>query len=125
MEANEAESLGLVEAQQHFSAVEERIAELTSLLEGAVVITREGGAHDRVELGDQVVLKDLASGRELTAQLVSAAEAGAAVQGVAQISADSPVGRQLEGCQIGDTFEVTVGKRPVRYQVQQIEPGEV
>ncbi|MFB9991295.1 GreA/GreB family elongation factor [Deinococcus oregonensis] len=121
MEANEAENLGLVEAQQQLSAVEERIEELKNILDGAQVISQEGGQHDRVQLGDHVLLKDLQSGRELRAQLVSPVEVAPAVQGVVQISSDSPVGRKLEGSQAGDTFEVTVGRRQVQYQVQSIE----
>lgn len=121
MEANEAENLGLVEAQQQLSAVEERIEELRNILDGAQVISQEGGQHDRVQLGDHVLLKDIQSGRELRAQLVSPVEVAPAVQGVVQISSDSPVGRKLEGAQAGDTFEVTVGRRQVQYQVQTIE----
>ncbi|UQN09110.1 GreA/GreB family elongation factor [Deinococcus sp. QL22] len=121
MEANEAENLGLVEAQQQLAAVEERIEELRSVLDAAQVISVEGGQHDCVELGDYVLLKDLQSGRELRAQLVSPVEVAPTTQGVVQISSDSPVGRKLEGAKAGDSFEVTVGRRQAQYQVHSIE----
>jgi transcription elongation factor GreA len=121
MEANEAENLGLAEAQQQLAAVEERLEELRRVLDTAQIIPLEGGQHDGVALGDHVLLKDLQSGRELRAQLVSPVEIAPAVEGVIQISSASPVGRHLEGAQIGDTFEVTVGRRQVQYQVHSIE----
>ncbi|MGI8710530.1 MAG: GreA/GreB family elongation factor [Acidimicrobiales bacterium] len=120
MEANEAESLGLVEAQQGLAALEERVGELEHLLASAEVIETEAGAHEAVRLGDQVVLTDLGSGRTVRVQLVSPAEAAGPLGGVVQISPDSPVGSRLEGRRVGDTFEVSLGRREVRYRVAQI-----
>jgi len=120
MEANEAESLGLVEAQQQLAALEERVRELEHLLTSAEVIEPEAGAHEAVRLGDQVVLTELVSRRTVRVQLVSPAEAAGPLGDVVQISPDSPVGSRLEGRRVGDTFEVSLGQREVRYRVAQI-----
>ena len=125
MESNEAESLGLLEAQQQLADIEARIEELRYLLVSAQVIEAVGGAHDVVKLGDLVLLTDLGSGKTQRVQLVSPAEPAGSIGGVVQISSDSPVGSRLEGCRVGDTFAVSLRQREVRYQVTQIEenPG--
>ncbi|UBV45439.1 GreA/GreB family elongation factor (plasmid) [Deinococcus taeanensis] len=121
MESNEAESLGLVEAQQQLAALEERVEELEHLLATAQVIEPVGGTHDVVSLGDVVLLTELGSGRTQRIQLVSTAEAAGPLGDIVQISSDSPVGSKLEGCRAGDHFTVTLRQREVHYEVTQIE----
>ena len=115
LEANEQESLGLVEAQQHLIAVEARIAELEETLAQAEVIPNESG--DRVVLGCSVVLRDVRSGHELHVQLVSPAEVNLPGVGVTRVSSDSPVGAGLLGREVGEAFTVTSGRREVTYVV--------
>ena len=121
MEANEAENLGLVEAQQQLAALEKQVAELDDLLTHAEVVNQHAAERGRVVLGTTAVLTDLASGRTLRVRLVSPLEGGGAIDGVAHVTQDSPVGIQLEGCQAGETFQVHVGSRTTQYQVTELE----
>ena len=125
MESNEAESLGLVEAQQQLAAIEERVEELQYLIASAQLIEPVGGAHDVVRLGDLVLLTELGSGKTRRVQLVSTAEAAGALGSMVQISSDSPVGSRLEGCRVGDTFAVSLKQGEVHYEVTQIEENTV
>jgi transcription elongation factor GreA len=124
MESNEAESLGLVEAQQQLAAIEERVEELQYLIASAQLIEHGSEAHDAVRLGDLVLLTELGSGKTRRVQLVSTAEAAGSLGSMVQISSDSPVGSRLEGCRVGDTFAVSLKQGEVRYQVTQIEENK-
>lgn len=122
LQANEAESLSLVEAQQQLAALEQQVEDLRELLESAQVIEQPNGAHDVVQLGDTVVLTEPASGKAQRVQLVSKAEAAGATSTLVQISPDSPVGSQLEGRQVGETIRVVLKQREVQYRITKIEP---
>ncbi|AFZ67403.1 GreA/GreB family elongation factor [Deinococcus peraridilitoris] len=117
-EANEQESLGLVEAQQHLIAVEMRIAELEEILAQAVIFTDQ--QDDRVTLGCTVVLRDVDTGHEIHVQLVSPAEVNLPGGAVTRLSSLSPVGAALLDRRAGEAFTVTTGRREVTYMVQQV-----
>jgi len=121
MEANEAENLGLVEAQEQLATLEKQVAELEDLLANAQIITQDASEQGQVVLGSTAVLTDLASGRTLRVRLVSPFEAGGVIDGVTQITQASPVGAQLEGRRKGDTFQVQIGARTMQYQVTELE----
>jgi len=121
MEANEAENLGLVEAQEQLAVLEKQVAELEDLLANAQIITQDASTQGRIGLGSTALLTDLASGRTLRVRLVSPFEAGGVIDGVTQITQASPVGAQLEGRQKGDTFQVQIGARTMHYQITELE----
>ena len=122
LQANEAESLGLVEAQQGLAALEQQVEDLCELLAGAQVLEHPSGAHDVVQFGDTIILTDLASGKVQRVQLVSKAEAAGATGTLVQISPDSPVGSQLEDRQVGETIRIVLKQREVQYRITEIEP---
>ncbi|WP_407572933.1 GreA/GreB family elongation factor [Deinococcus altitudinis] len=121
MEANEAENFGLVEAQQHLAALEKQVAELDDLLAHAEVIGPNAAERAHVVLGTTALLTDLASGRTLRVRLVSPLEVGGVIDGITQVTQDSPVGIKLEGRRVGETFQVDVGRRNTQYQVTEVE----
>lgn len=121
MEANEAENLGLVEAQQHLATLEQQVSELDDLLTHAEVIGQHVAERDRVGLGTIASLTDLASGRILRVRLISPLEMGGVIDEIAHVTQDSPVGIQLEGRRAGETFEVCVGSKTTQYQVSELE----
>ena len=125
MESNEAESLGLLEAQQQLATIQERVEEMQYLIASAQLIERVGGAPDVVQLGDLVLLTNLGSGKTRRVQLVSTVEGAGSLGSMMQISSDSPVGSKLEGCRVGDTFAVSLKQGEVRYQVTQIVENTV
>lgn len=120
LESNEAESLNLVEAQQQLATLEERVEELQELLATAQILEAPAGTHDVVQLGDVVLLTHLGSSKTQRVQLVTAAEAAGALDGVVQVSPDSPVGSRLQGGRVGDIITVTL-KQDVLYRIEQIE----
>lgn len=121
MEAGEQENQGLEAAQREVMATLDRIAELEDSLAWAVVIERPGGEDDRAALGAVMTLLDLDTGRELRLQLVNPAEASATAGEWPRISTESPVGRELPGRRVGETFTVGLGRREVPYRVERVE----
>ncbi|WP_027481708.1 GreA/GreB family elongation factor [Deinococcus pimensis] len=119
LEANEQESLGLDEAQREVMVIEDRITNLEDILARAVIIEDEGPA-DHVRLGAIVTLREQAAGREMRVQLVSPAEATAAIDGLPRISSESPVGAALPMRKVGESFTVELGRRTVTYEVLSI-----
>jgi transcription elongation factor GreA len=115
IEANEQESLGLDEAQREVMAIEDRITNLEDILARATII--EGGPTDHIRLGAIVTLRETVGGREMRIQLVSPAEATAAIDGLPRISSESPVGASLPMRRVGDTFTIELGRRTVTYEV--------
>lgn len=123
LEANEAENLGLNEAQRQLMAVEARVEELEDALSRAEVIEADAQGADTVTLGSVVVLRNEAGGRETRAQLVAPAEASVTAGGMARISTDSPVGSRLLGRRVGERLSVPVGKGGVTYLVCGVFPS--
>jgi len=119
LEANEAENLGLVEAQEHLASITVRIEELEDLLQRAVIV--DGAAVDVCGIGSAVLLKEMQSGRELKVRLVSPVEAEVAERGAAVITSDSPVGKALLGRRAGETVSVSVGTRVVSYLISSVD----
>ncbi|ADV67370.1 GreA/GreB family elongation factor [Deinococcus maricopensis] len=119
MEANEAESLGLTEAQQHLAAIEARIEELEGMIADAEVLP--ASTSDAVALGSTLTLLNVENGQVRRVRLVSPVEATGSVDGVALISTQSPVGAALLGRRVGETFSVRLGGRTAEYQVRSLE----
>ncbi len=100
-----------------------RIMELEDTLKRAVII-EEGGDGDargdsgEVAVGDRVLLRDVASGRELSCMLVGAREADPA-QG--KISSVSPIGKAVVGRCQGDEVEVQAPVGKLRYRIESVE----
>ena len=106
---------GLEEAKQEKGRIENRIDDLEDQLARAEIIVNTD--HGRVELGDHVVLRDEASGKEMRVQVVSPIEAGVLEGEVPKVSDESPLGRAIIGCKIGDSAQVTIGNNAKRYTV--------
>lgn len=120
MEANDQENQGLPEAQGRLLAVQARVDELEDLIARAVIIESATGEKDGIRLGSVVTLLDLDAGRHLSLQLVSPPEASAVPGERPRVSSESPVGRALLGQQVGDEVTVDLGRRTVRYRVEEV-----
>ncbi|MPY68214.1 transcription elongation factor [Deinococcus sp. SDU3-2] len=120
MGANDQENQGLPEAQGRLLALQTRVDELEDLLARAVPIRPGGGPGDAIHLGSVVTLLDLGTNRRLTLQLVGPHEAAAVPGERPRVSSESPVGRALPGRRVGDTLTVDLGRRLVRYRVEEV-----
>ena len=92
--------------------------ELEEVLSSAVIIDEKRQATTRIDIGNTIVLQDLASGEEIRYTLVSPREVDPAS---GRISSASPIGKATIGKSQGDTVEVTVPAGRLRYQIKQIE----
>ena len=80
-----------------------RIAEIEDILSHAVIIEDENEATGRVGLGCIVTVLDPATGVETDYRITGSQEANPMEH---KLSDDSPFGRAVVGCSIGDTFTV-------------------
>jgi transcription elongation factor GreA len=113
------ENAPLDAARQQQAYIEGRIRELEATIDHAVVVQQQRPASQHlVEVGSTVVLRNLASGAEVTYTLVRPGEAEAAS---GRISFESPVGRALLQRQVGDEVEVTIPSGTVRFRIERVE----
>ena len=112
------ENAPLDAAKEQRGQIEGRIMELEEILSSAIVIGEKREATTMIDIGDTVVLQDLASGEEVRYTLVSPREVDPAS---GRISSASPVGKATIGKTQGNTVEVTVPAGKLRYQIKQIE----
>ena len=101
------------DAKNSLALLERRITILRERLDNAVVVETEGAGGDVVRFGSTVEVVDESSGRPAEYTLVGEAEADV---GTGLLSADSPVGRALQGARAGDVVKVPTprGSRELR-----------
>ncbi|AFZ68595.1 GreA/GreB family elongation factor [Deinococcus peraridilitoris] len=119
--AADYEDTGLEDAKREKMNIEARIDELEDTLARAMVMADHEADTGKAALGAIVVLLDENSKREMRVQLVSAPEASVLGGGLPKISDDSPVGTQLMGRKVGESFVVNLGQRQAKYKVKSIE----
>ncbi len=112
------ENAPLEAAREQRGYLEGRIRELEEALKSAVVIDGKQKAALKVNIGDSVILRDLASGEELRYTLVSPREVDPTK---GKISVASPIGKAIIGHGQGEVIEVTVPAGKLRYEITQIE----
>lgn len=111
---------GLEDAKREKGLIEARVEELEDTLARSVLIESPVGI-DTITLGATVRLREERSGKELKVQLVSAPEASILEAGIAKVSEDSPLGRQLKGRKANDQFSVELPTNQLNYKVLSIE----
>jgi transcription elongation factor GreA len=112
------ENAPLDAAREAQGQMEARIRELEGMLRHAVVAEdNEAGSKDVARVGCQVVIHNVATGSQLSYQLVNAAEAR---QGTGRLSSSSPVGQALVGRRVGDEVQVTAPSGIVRFRIESI-----
>ena len=112
------ENAPLEAAREQHGQIEGRIRELEGTLKSAIVIDKKEKVTLKVSIGDSIILRDLASGEELSYMLVSPREVDPTK---GKISNLSPIGRAIIGQNQGKVIEVTVPAGKLRYQIKQIE----
>jgi transcription elongation factor GreA len=113
-----SENAPLDAAKEQRGHIEGRIMELEGILKSAVIIDEKREVTNRVDIGDTIVLQDLASGEEVRYTLVSPREVDP-VGG--KISNASPIGKAAIGKSQGDMIEVTVPAGKLRYRITAVE----
>lgn len=111
------ENAPLDAAREYQGQLEARIREMESTLRMATVMNKQQAGGVAVDVGDRVVLRDLASGEALDYTLVDAREANP-LEG--KLSHTSPMGQALLGRQRGDKVEVKAPAGILHYQIEDI-----
>ncbi len=112
------ENAPLDAAKERRGQIEGRIMELEETLNSAGVIDGKRDDTPRINVGDSIVLQDLASGEELRYTLVSSREVDPSR---GKISGASPIGKAAIGKIQGEVVEITVPAGRLRYQIKHIE----
>jgi len=112
------ENAPLQAAREQRGQLEGRIIALEETLKAAVLIDEKQVASLKVNIGDSVILCDLASGQELRYTLVSPREVNPAK---GKISSAAPIGQALIGSREGEEIEVAAPAGKRHYQVKRIE----
>ena len=98
--------------------IEARIEELEKILRNVEVYADEEVDPDRVSIGCKVKILDLEYDDELEYRIVGSTEADS-LNG--KISNESPVGKALLGCTVGDVVEVETLDGMIKYRVINID----
>ncbi len=98
--------------------IEARIEELEKILKNAEVVVEEEVDLDKINIGCQVRILDMEYGDELDYKIVGSTEADS-LKG--KISNESPVGKALMGCKVGDVVEVETPAGVFSYKVLGIQ----
>ncbi|MBN2462250.1 MAG: transcription elongation factor GreA [Dehalococcoidia bacterium] len=112
------ENAPLEAAREHLGQVEGRIKELESTLKMADLVDEQQAGGREISFGDKVVLRDLASGEQVSYTLVDASEANA-IKG--KISVASPMGQALLGQTQGQNIEVKAPAGIMHYRIEDIK----
>jgi len=112
------ENAPLEAAREYHGQVEARIKELESTLKMADLADEQQSVDTEITFGDTVVLRDLASGEQVSYTLVDASEANA-LKG--KISVVSPMGQALLGQTQGQNIEVKAPAGILHYQIEDIQ----
>ncbi len=112
------ENAPLQAAREQRGRLEGQIRELEEALKAAVIVEQQEKVALRVNLGDNIVLRDLDSGEELCYRLVSPTEVDPAG---GRISSASPIGRAIVGRGQGEIVEIAVPAGKRRYQIERVE----
>ncbi len=104
-------------AKQEQARIEYEIAEIETMLRNVVLIDEDSIDTALANVGTQVCVRDLETGKELTFRIVGSAEANPALS---SISNESPVGKGLLGHKARDVVEIATPRGVIRYEVLSI-----
>jgi len=104
-------------AREALAFADNRRKQVEEALKRAVVVDRSTKDQDLAAVGSTVVVTLLEKNFQVTYQLVGPREANAAEK---RISVDSPVGRVLLGCRVGQEVEVAAPQGVMRYRIDAV-----
>ncbi len=117
MEGDVTENAGYEEAKHEQAFVEGRILTIEKMLQDAEIIPH-GGPTDRVRLGARVTIVEEGGSQPEVYQIVGSAEADVS-NGC--ISNESPLGKSLMGCAVGDSVSVKTPSGTLSFRIMAIE----
>jgi transcription elongation factor GreA len=116
-EANPGENGDYLSVREDQALLERRIALLEGRLRSARIVEPQLG-NERIDVGERVRLRDLASGERLELELVGPGEADPAG---GHISIASPLGRAIHGLRRGQIAEIDAPRGRLRFEILAVE----
>ena len=118
-EGDLSENSDYTNAREELEFLDGRIDELKHVVENAIVLSNGSGSKStkQVDVGNKVKVKT-DSGTEHVFHIVGEWEANPMEK---KISHQSPLGKALEGCEVGETVEVEAPAGTIKYQILEIE----
>ena len=108
-----SENADYISAKEEQGFLEGRIQQLEAMLRNAELIQPEG-TTDEVRMGSHVTVEEEGFGEPELFYLVGPAEADPSA---GKISYESPMGRAMVGCKVGDTFKVDAPAGEIKFKV--------
>ena len=105
------------DAKNEQAILEARIADIEASLKNAVLIDENDINNDKVHVGSTVVIKNIATDKEMTVRIVGSNESNPKEM---KISDESPVGMGLIGKVVDDVAEIETPGGVVAYKVIEI-----
>jgi transcription elongation factor GreA len=112
------ENAPLEAAREYQGQVEARIRKLEATLKMATLVDEQQASGREITFGDTIVLRDLATGEQVSYTLVDASEANPIE---CKISVASPMGRALLGQTKGQNIEVKAPAGILHYRIEDIQ----
>lgn len=104
-------------AKEAQGMLEMRISKLEEVVANARVIDESQLDTSKVLIHSTVKIKNQANGMEMTYKLVAQTEADLKT---GKISVDSPIGKGLLGCEVGDVADIVVPNGTLKFEVLEI-----
>jgi transcription elongation factor GreA len=104
-------------AREALAFTNDRKQRIEASLKRAVVVDSSGRDEGLAALGSMVTVTYVEKARQETYQLVGSREANA---GERRISVESPVGKKLLGCRVGDEVEVATPSGAMHYRIDSV-----
>ncbi len=102
--------------------IEARIEELEELIKNSQVLDAKKIDYDKVHMGSKVKVRDMATRKETTYQIVSTTEVNSRER---KISYESPIGAALMNKEVDDVVELTVPAGALRLKVLEIQKADM
>ena len=102
--------------------LEARIDELENILKNAKVVDTRKIDYDKIHIGCKVKVRDMATRREYTYQIVSTTEVNSREK---KISYESPIGAALINKEVDEIVTVTVPNGDLRLRVLDIQKADM
>jgi transcription elongation factor GreA len=115
--ADRAENADYLDARVEHARLEDRIARLEARLRSVRIVEPCLG-NGRVDVGERVRVRDLASGKRLEVELVGPLEADVSA---GRVSVASPLGKALLGLRRGQIADVQAPRGRLRFKVLAVE----
>jgi transcription elongation factor GreA len=112
------ENAPLHAAKEDYGKIEGRLNELEETLKRAVIATECIIEADKVGVGSEIRLNDLSCGEVLVYTIVSSRESNP-LKG--KISGESPVGKAVMGCSLGEEIAVETPAGAARYKITAVK----